>query len=297
MNPDADVTATGPRAGREEKPSPPVVVGVDDSDSARHAAEWAAELASAWRAPLHLVHATATTADRLQEPPWLRELRAAAQRTGVEEVASRVVAGPAASELTDRSRDAGMIVVGSYGEGARAGMLAGSAALTLVEEAECPVAVVRGSTAGLPPPRSGPVLVGTDGVTDDDAALHLGAALAVALGARLSVLHAWSDVTEDTAGLHRATASGTELAALAVQRLDRCLAPLRAAYPGLPVERHVVDDTALRALLAQASGARAVVVAHRRGSASRRLGSTSRGLVAFAPCPVVVADPSRGSIR
>ena len=34
-----------------------IVVGVDGSDSARHAAEWAAELASAWGAPLLLVHA------------------------------------------------------------------------------------------------------------------------------------------------------------------------------------------------------------------------------------------------
>jgi nucleotide-binding universal stress UspA family protein len=94
---------------------------------------------------------------------------------------------------------------------------------------------------------------------------------------------------EDAAGLHRAAASGTELAARAVQRLDRCLAALREVHPGLPVERHVVEDTALRALLELAATARVVVVAHRRGAGDRRLGSTSRGLVAFAPCPVVVA--------
>jgi nucleotide-binding universal stress UspA family protein len=123
----------------------------------------------------------------------------------------------------------------------------------------------------------------------DDPALHLGAALAVALGTRLSVLHAWTDIVEDAEGLHRTSASGTELAALAVQRLDSCLGPLRQDHPALPVERHVVEDTALRALLDQAAGARMVVVGHRRPPrVGGRLGSTSRGLVAFAPCPVVV---------
>jgi nucleotide-binding universal stress UspA family protein len=127
-------------------------------------------------------------------------------------------------------------------------------------------------------------------VTDDDA-LYLGAALAVGFGARLSVLHAWSDVVEDAHGVHRTTVSGTELAAQAVARLDRCLRPVREANPGLAIERRVVDDTALRALLEQAAEARAVVVGHRRGSGDgRHLGSTSRGLVAFAPCPVVVTD-------
>ena len=121
----------------------------------------------------------------------------------------------------------------------------------------------------------------------------MSAALAVGFGTRLIALHAWSDVVEDH-GMHRATPSGTELAARAVARLDRCLEPLQEAYPSLPIEQHVVDDTALRALLEQAAGARAVVVGHRcRRGAERHLGSTSRGLVTFAPCPVVVTHPGR----
>jgi nucleotide-binding universal stress UspA family protein len=264
-----------------------IVVGVDATDSARHAAEWAADVASTRGAPLHLVHAVA---DGTEEPAprWLRELRDAVERAGVDEVESRIVPGSPVNELIARSRDAGLLVVGSFGRGARAGMLAGSAALALVEEAGCPVAVVRGAAPGLAPPRRGPVVVGTDAVTDEDA-LQLGAALAVGFGARLSVLHAWSDVLEDAEGLHRTTSSGTEPAA---NRLDTFLRPLQAAYPDLPVERHVVEDTALRALLEQAAGARVVVVGHRRDPGiGRHLGSASRGLVAFAPCPVVVTRP------
>jgi nucleotide-binding universal stress UspA family protein len=266
-----------------------VVVGLDESDSSRHAAEWAAEVASAWPAPLHLVHAASGAIGDALEPGWLRELHDVAERTGVEHVESRVVPGPAADELVARSGSAAMVVVGSYGEGSRSGMLAGSVALALVESAECPIAVIRGAAPGLAPPRRGPVLVGTAAASADDGALGLGSSLADALGCRLSALHAWSDVTEDATGLHRTEASGTELAAAAVTRLEGCLEPVRKAYPALPVERHVVDDTALRALLNAAAGARMVVVGHRRGPhAGRHLGSTSRGLVGFAPCPVLV---------
>jgi nucleotide-binding universal stress UspA family protein len=271
-----------------------IVVGVDGSDSARRAAEWAADVASAWSAPVHLVHAApGGIADSTSVPSWLQELHDAVERVGVDEVESLVVSGSATDALTARSRGAGLVVVGSYGEGAQSGMLAGSAALALVEASECPVAVVRGAAPGLAPPRRGPVVVGTDGAMDDDA-LHLGAALAVGLGARLSVLHAWSDIVEDARGVHRATSSGTDLAALAVARLDACLRPLRETHPDLPIERHVVDDTALRALLEQATDARMLVVGHRRAAGpGRRMGSTSRGLVAFAPCPVVVTAHGR----
>jgi nucleotide-binding universal stress UspA family protein len=73
---------------------------------------------------------------------------------------------------------------------------------------------------------------------------------------------------------------------------------VQEANPGLAIERHIVDDTALRALLEQAAEARAVVVGHRRGPGDgRRLGSTSRSLVAFAPCPVVVTDLGRNRLR
>jgi nucleotide-binding universal stress UspA family protein len=281
------------RTGPVEEPRPPVVVGVDGSDSARHAAQWAADVASAWGAPVHLVHAVPDgIGDGASEPSWLRELHDAVERAGVEKAESLVVAATVTDALTARSRGAGLVVVGSYGEGARSGMLAGSAALALVEASECPVAVVRGAAPGLAPPRRGPVVVGTDAATDD--VLHLGAAIAVGLGTRLSVLHAWSDIVEDAQGVHRTTSSGTELAALAVARLDTCLRPLTETHPDLPIERHVVDDTALRALLEHASGARLVVVGHRRDPGSgRRLGSTSRGLVAFAPCPVVVTAHRR----
>jgi nucleotide-binding universal stress UspA family protein len=56
----------------------PVVVGVDASGSARHAALWAAALAANEGRPLRAVHAEPESALGGPEPAWLRELLEAA---------------------------------------------------------------------------------------------------------------------------------------------------------------------------------------------------------------------------
>ena len=62
-----------------------MVVGVDSSASARDATEWAADLAAAWNAPLHLVQVVLGWPDdsSVPLPGWLRELVDAAERCGV----------------------------------------------------------------------------------------------------------------------------------------------------------------------------------------------------------------------
>ena len=267
-----------------------VVVGVDSSDSARYASEWAADIAAAWDVPLQLVHAVRDGSDTDEVPSWLRELLDAAERVGAEPASAEVLAGSVDDLLLDRSAAAGLLVVGSYGEGARAGMLAGSTALALLDGSRCPVAVIRGSAPQLPPPRQGPVVVGVDASATGESALELGADLAAASGARMIAVHAWTDVVADASGgLHRATADGPELAGRAAELLGVLVERLRDRHTDLDVQRRVVNDTALRALLEQARDARMIVVGHRnRTSVVGRLGSTSRGLVEFAPCPVVV---------
>ena len=268
----------------------PVVVGVDRSDSARHASEWAADLAAAWNVPLLLVHTARDGGDITEVPPWLRELVDGAERVGAEPTDAEVVPGVVDDVLLDRSGGARLLVVGSYGEGTRAGMLAGSTALALLDGSRCPVAVVRGSAPQLPPPRRGPVVVGADGSTAGEASLHLAADLAAAAGARVITVHAGTDVVTDASGgLHRVQTDATELADRAVELLDTLVKRVQERRADIDVERRVVNDTALRALLEQAQDARMVVVGHRGpASIAGRLGSTSRGLVEFAPCPVVV---------
>jgi nucleotide-binding universal stress UspA family protein len=273
----------------------PVVVGVDPSDSARHAALWAADLAANQARPLHLLYAEpdGPASGTGQEPDWLRELLDAALRSGADAEA-RIVPGGPVGRLVELSAESHLLVVGSYGTGAQAGMLAGEVALALVDRARCPVAVVRGTGPGVPPRRTGPVVVGVDGSPAGDAALELAAEIAMSSGAWLLAVHAWSDVQMEAAGAaRRAEADVDVLADRAAQELDARVTAVRQRHSDLPVEQENVTDTALRALLARADVARAVVVAQRASLPPQRgvlvLGSTSRGLVEFAPCPVVVA--------
>ncbi|MFC4944917.1 universal stress protein [Pseudonocardia sp. GCM10023141] len=277
----------------------PVVVGVDHSDSAREAAEWAADISSIWGAPLHLVNVVPGASDEAPLTPipsWLSELRVATRRAGADPDLPEVVPGSTVELLSQRARGARLLVLGSYGDGAWSGMLAGSVALALVGRATCPVAVVRGTAPQLAPPRNGPVVVGVDGSPSGRAALALAADLASSLGAGLVAVHTWSDVVAGPDGAaRRCVADAPALAAAASATLIAELAPVLAAHPDLPVERHVVGDTPLRALLTAARRARMIVVGQRghRPPAGMLLGSTSQALVEFAPCPIVVtrADP------
>jgi nucleotide-binding universal stress UspA family protein len=256
----------------------PVVVGVDASASARDAADWAADLAAAWNAPLHLVQVVLGWPDEAPLPPrpsgWLRELVDAAERTGVPAVEAEVVPGGIVDTLLERATGARMLVVGSYGEAAWTGMLAGSLAVTLIDRAPCPVAVIRGSEPQVPPPRSGPIVVGVDGSKAGGVALDLAAELAASLGARLVVVRATADSIAEPA--------------------EAQLAAVRFRYPALPVHERVVDGMAVSALGKAAPEARMLVIGrHGAGSGLEvTLGATGHELVESAPCPVLIAGPA-----
>ncbi|GAA0937986.1 universal stress protein [Pseudonocardia zijingensis] len=269
----------------------PIVVGVDASDSARSAACWAADLAAAWRCELHLLHAVPGSADDAA-PGWLREIVDAAERAGAGPCRVELVPGGPAEALGERAARARMLVLGSYGEGARSGMLAGSVALALAGEVTCPVAVVRGRMPQVPPPRGGPVVVGVDGSATSHAAALLAADIAGSFGNRLVAVHAWSEVEEGAGGLRRRPEDWGELARQGGAVLAAEVSGLAQLHPGLVVQEELVHDTAVHVLLDRADEARALVVGHRRERApyGMGLGSTSRALVEFAPCPVVVSD-------
>ena len=255
----------------------PVVVGVDASASARDATEWAADLAAAWNAPLHLVQVVLGRPDDapVPLPAWLRELVDGAERCGVGTVEAEVVPGGVVDTLLDRAAGAGMLVVGSYGDAAWTGMLAGSLSVTLIDRAPCPVAVIRGRGPQVPPPRSGPIVVGVDGSEAGGAALELAAQVAASVGSRLVAVRATADAD----------------AALA----EAQLAGVRMGYPALPVDERVVDGMAYRVLADQARDARLLVIGrHCAGPGiDVVLGSTGHGLVESVPCPILIAGPGQ----
>jgi nucleotide-binding universal stress UspA family protein len=136
-----------------------VVVGIDGSPEAETALRFAADEAAkrglplrivcAWEAPAgtYIGEAFAPTADGIVEAEHHADdvLRAALERLAggaAIETEALAVEGSPAKVLIEQSRDAALLVVGSRGRGAAAGLLLGSVSQKLTQHAPCPLAVV-----------------------------------------------------------------------------------------------------------------------------------------------------------
>jgi nucleotide-binding universal stress UspA family protein len=160
---------------RTAGPGRPVVVGVDGSDCAREAVRFAAVTAAELHAPLTVVSAwpsyegqaqgsmaawvvdgEAIRAFDTEMRSYAEELAATAAREAATaapgvEVTRTVAEGRAADVLATAGREAGLVVVGSRGRGAFAGLVLGSTSHRLIHLSPCSVAVVRcspGTSAG-----------------------------------------------------------------------------------------------------------------------------------------------------
>lgn len=280
----------------------PVVVGVDGSESALDAVRWAAAEAASRQLPLRLVavftplpaaprHDMGLTAAYMEQ--------AAASLRATLELAIEVAAGAApgigidselrtgypAQVLTEESGSASLTVVGSRGLGGFTGLLVGSVAVTLAAHGGSPVLVVRGDRA---PGSTLPVLLGVDGSPTGEAAVGIAFEEAFRRAVPLRALHAWSDVVVDpaVAVLVDHEAWETEERALLAERL----AGWSGKYPGVAVERVVVQDRPARALVQHSADAGLVVVGSRGrgGLAGLVLGSVGQAVLRHAQCPVLV---------
>jgi len=127
-----------------------IAVGFDGSPDARSAVQWACELALQTGADVTLVHAVGLL-EHLERPPVRAEFEAAAHRIAadcgldVARVHWHVADGDACSVLL-RSYgapvNADLLVVGSRGQGAHAGLLLGSTSLELAQHTRRPLVVV-----------------------------------------------------------------------------------------------------------------------------------------------------------
>lgn len=135
-----------------------IVVGVDGSPPSVAALRWAAEQAeltgaaveviTTWEFPTSYGWVPAFPPDFDPAADTARQLAetvriALGERPAVE-VRTTVLEGHAALALADASKGAALLVVGSRGHGAFAGMLLGSVSEYCVAHASCPVVVVRG---------------------------------------------------------------------------------------------------------------------------------------------------------
>ena len=152
-----------PVARRTGKPLP-VVVGVDESDGSARALAEAFDIAAKLHAPLTVVHmwdigAAVGMGDLGGQGlmDWqLLEVLQSQQRQRMDELVGPLArkyqnahvnkvfqdVGPAKG-LTDLSREAQLVVVGSHGRGKLADSLLGSVSQSVLHHAECPVLVAR----------------------------------------------------------------------------------------------------------------------------------------------------------
>ena len=139
-----------------ERPDGPVVVGVDGSANGARALQWGAAEARARGVPLELVHAWNSPVSPIVGLPLVvpldgleeaaeHELDRAAEAvdlTGLV-VERHAAEGTPAGVLVDRSRTAGVVVVGSRGRSGLTAVLLGSTSRHLLHHAAAPVVVVR----------------------------------------------------------------------------------------------------------------------------------------------------------
>jgi nucleotide-binding universal stress UspA family protein len=270
----------------------PIVVAVDGSDSAREAMSWAAHEASRRHIGLTIVHVAADLAAALaQGRAWLDEAEAAARRAvPALTTSAEMMSGPVVETLVAVSTWADTLVLGTRGIGGFAGLLVGSTAIDVTTRARCPVVVVRSPGPQVPPPASGPIVVGVDDGSAEEAT-EWAFAEAALRDAPLIAVHTWSE---------GALSQGWDTVpyildfqalndAMRGMLADR-MAQWREKFPSVRLELATALDSPAHALIEHSRHAQLVVVGTRgrRPLAGALLGSTSHALLHHAACPVAV---------
>lgn len=283
-----------------------VVVGVDGSEAADRAVDWAVEAARLHGFDLRVVHAwhPPTPPPALTVPGAVVDLYTVARQTGQEvlraaleriegagvTVHSTLVEGGAGAALIAASDGADQIVVGDRGHGSIMRIILGSTSTDVVHHATVPVTVVRGRSGG----REAHVVVGVDGSEHSRRALIRAAAEADARQTRLEVVGVWHlttpDLLDDFSGW--AIPPVEQLQTHAAERID---AVIREALPGrTDVTVSVLQGSPADRLVEASSGAALLVVGSRGHGAFDRmlLGSVAGACLHRAHCPVqVVCGP------
>jgi nucleotide-binding universal stress UspA family protein len=274
-----------------------VVAGVDGSEHAERALDWAAADAARRGLALRIVyvrepwmpeHSAATGGRSLTE--YAEELlercaqRAREHEPGLE-VSTAVVTGAVVERLRTESETADTVVIGSRGLGGFAGLVLGSTGLGLAGHAHGPVVVVRGPVR----PRQNEIVVGYDGSDDAEYAVEYAMEQAAARSARLRVLYVKRTpvVGPHPVGYGPVPPAGIE------EELPRLLRPWLEKYPQVECVQSVVAGHPVPALAAASRTADLVVVGSRGLGevATGLLGSVSHGLLHRAHCPVAVVRP------
>jgi len=269
---------------------PSIVVGIDGSRIAVHAALWAIDEALSRDVPLRLLAAAGTTAERPDAEVAVRSAAAAVAATERRvRLETEVIVGAAMPTLLDASTTAAMVCVGAIGLKHFDRNRVGSTAGALVASAHCPVAVVRGSAVSAEG-NPGWVVVELDETPDSAAVLQCGVEEARLRGASLRVLGSWHSRYTDVHDPH-AVADGNRLVRA---QLDRRLSHWKHLYPDLDVRPVAIHGGALTYLAKHAAEIQLIVVgAPNATGVGELLGPMGLTALQDTDCTILVVDRQR----
>ncbi|MFD7771280.1 universal stress protein [Streptomyces sp. NPDC059787] len=281
----------------------PIIAGVDGTSDSLLAAGWAASEARRRKAPLVLLHGYIPLAgtSRLLAGDADLEHRAAGQllddalawvREHYDDVeaSADLAVRPEAELLTERGRDAQMIVLGSRRPGPVTGFLLRSVGLRVLSRAVCPVVMIRGGTVPRRPQDS-EVVAGVPRQEEEAEALLDFAFRAAAIrSASLRAVRAWSLPTAFTYEPELLRRSDERGGLEAVHRHDLAalLEPWRRRHPGVTVIEHVEPGPASEILVNLAASAQLLVVGRRSKPVSRYVGHVAHATLHFADAPIAL---------
>jgi nucleotide-binding universal stress UspA family protein len=289
--------------GTNESPRP-IVVGVDGSENAGHAAYWAAGEAERRGMTLTIVHALRlpSLAAPPIEPTGYAERRRTEGHTVLDDAAAAVRSRhpdlpldlklsdlDPAHTLTEFSREAELLVTGNRGHGGFTGMLLGSVSRKLAVRAQCPLVIVHEEPSQHAANR---VVLGV-GPKHSLAAARYAFETARRYGAALTILRAWipNAMYTGKAGIGAMYTGHPEADHRnAVEEAESAVETLRKEFPDVEVRVTTYEGNAVPGLIAAARDARLLVVcAHRhRGPLSAGAGYVVDGVLAHCPTPVAV---------
>lgn len=265
----------------------PIVVGVDGSQAATAATDWAAAWAERVGRPLRLLAAgrgERVTALFVRETAGVLEAHPDLRVDCVHEPVD------ASAALVEASRGAAAVVVGSRGLGGWHELRVGSVARDVTVYARSVVTVVPAQARRI---GEGPVVVGVDGSPESGEAAEFAADSAAALGRDLLVVTVCGD---EAAAARCATAESTaaELAPaparVACAVVGAAAGRDRRRPEGPRIAASVLVGAPAPTLAAVARDASLLVVGSRGagGFAGKLLGSTSQAVLELSPCPVAI---------
>lgn len=271
---------------------PHLVAGIDGSESAWHALEWAADDAEQTGRRLLIAHAGDTApVDGGDPTPFGTELLDDAVARVAEahrrlEVETTLVDGDPAEVMLALALDADLLVLGRGRHTLRVARL-GSVTDRILGEAPCPVTVL----GPVWTPGGDTVVVGASESAGGVQAMRFACEHARLRGAEVVAVRSWSAREYRLAASAALPITSPDVWERSEQTvLDQYLAKARAEFPDLVIRAVLSREPAEIALEREARTAAVLVVGCRRADDARlpRLGAITSWVVRHIDCPVVV---------